>query len=425
MATNTVTNIPMRAVFNVPLLQGQVVIVSPTFPLNGIPAANSRFYFKILDFDGNTVYQNPAYDGTPDYADPDLLGTGLTTWLNPLIDIPTNSNTSSTLGIVTGQYTVTVLQRDNTQVVTDLFTQSFTKSYDYVRPVQSVNVDIDIFTPLLTLTDETNYTVTDPQSGSPLSPTNFSWNWKLFYPSVLELSPLTSTAIGLQTDVFYEGPHEWSLSAGTAVQGLRYDYTTSDATCVFRVIDYIVSTGDFKVDASSLCDLYCCLKAVESRYYSVFQGNETASVVADAMNTFQTCMAYNALINQAVKCGSYDDVEGYIEKIRFIAKCADDCGCGEDGFPRQITGIGSPNITQRIEEVADGATNVFPTSTADKNKLKNKSFVNGNFIVFDEDSMIPSEIGSGSGLSFSTTTGECTLNYTPTAGNVLTFQIIK
>lgn len=421
MATVSVTNISFRPQFNVILMLGNVVVIDPTtFPLNGISAADSRFYFKITDFNGDTVYQNPAFDSVPDYTDPDLNGSALTTWLNDLIPLPVNSNNT----VVTGLYTATVLQRDNTQAVTDLFTREITKTYDYVAPAQTINETIDIFQPLLTLTDNTNYAVIDPQDNSSLLPLNFSWNWQLIYPQ--NIGTITSTSQFLQTAVFYEGIQQWSFSAGTELSGLRYDYKTSASDCFFRVLDYITSTGWFEVPVSNLCDLYCCLKSVTDRYLQARAGNQSVAVLQSLRNDMNDCMSIKLLINEAVVCGSYDEVEQYIEDIKAIAKCSDDCSCGEDGFPRQITGIGNPTITQKIEEIADGATTVFPTATNDKNKLKNKSFTDNNMAIFDETDMIPGFASGGGALAtFSASTGEFTLNYTPSAGSRITIPIYK
>ena len=417
MATNTVTNIPIIAKFynltNVspntfPNVVGLINTV--IFPLNGISAANSRFYFKIVDFNGDTVYQNEAFDGSPTYSNPDVLGANLDTWVNSAPLAPCDSNRN----ILKGIYTFTVIQRDESQSVTDLFTRTMSVDYNYDRPDVVVTPSINIFTPSIVLTDVTTYNVIDGTTSNPITPT-ITRAWKFYYPSVLDINPITGTGSTFTTYIFYEGDQEWKLTST-----LTYSFDTPEAQDSLLVLDTIVTTDVIDIP-DSLCDLFCCATSVESRFWAA-KGTAAQSAIA---TQFYGVGSYMSLISNALICGSTKNVSTWMSRAKEVANCDDECDCGNDsGLPRQITGFGNPTITSKIEGTTSGTSAIFPVDVADKNRLIGKSWTNGEIQLYIDGIMFAA-VGSSSTATFSSTTGEFTTSFTPSSGLAWTIQILK
>ncbi len=411
MATVAVTNIPAQTWINNSNAQWVGNIPSSvTDPLNGIAISNSRWYFKMVDFNGDTVYQNSAFNSTPAYTTPDLSGI-TATWLTSIPVMPT----SSAGKIIKGLYTVYCIQRDQTQVVTDLFLQTFTFNFQYEPVTISVQTTIQLFNPpSISITDLTNYNLKDPQDGAWITPT-LARAWSLYYPSSLERTKVTSTSISVQTNDVWSGSWEVALDST-----LVYTFDTSVAANFLLILDLVEYVNDdIRIPNTNLNSLYCCVKHAEDRY------KQSIGTQAEAQNlsAFSTAMDYYTLIGAAIQNGVYANVMQYIEDLKEVAQCNDECDCNDDG-PEQLTGWGTQNITQKIEEIADGATAAFPTELADQAILKNKSYANNDFALFDSGTLIPS-MGAGSTMTFNATTGICTLNYTPSNGSVITILIFK
>lgn len=416
MATQTVTNIPFSVQFfdltnfntvtepkvNATLTSGV------TFPLNGISAANSRFYYKIVDFNGDTVYQNEAFDSTPVYSNPDVLGAAPTTWANANPEAPNDSNNN----VLQGEYTFTVLQRDDSQGITDLFTRDVVFDFQYDRPDENVEKSVNIFTPSIVLTDSTSYGVVNPLDDSVVNP-SLTRAWKFYYPSILDLSPVTGSGSSLTVYKFYPGHQEYKLTVDAVY---TYDMTSSIDEGV--VTDSIVTTDDIPIP-KDLCSLFCCVSEVEDRYWESRGTSAMPSAAAD----FNAVGAYMAMINSALLCGNTETVGTWMEHVQEIANCDDDCSCDDDGLPRQITGFGNPTITEKIEELADGSTTVFPTDVANQNILKNKDWDLGE-IAISVEGVIVGKLGNST-ATFDSTTGKFTLNWTPSTGVNVTIQIFK
>jgi len=93
MANVAVTNINAGLSFILYLTPKQLVaeVVGNTFPLNGISAANSQFFFWFVDYNGDDIYKNPAFNTVPSYTTPDIIGSSPATWITGVPVCPVNS----------------------------------------------------------------------------------------------------------------------------------------------------------------------------------------------------------------------------------------------------------------------------------------------------------------------------------------------
>lgn len=414
MADVAVTNIPSALTFLLDDTQLVGIIeTTAVYPLNGISQANSRFYFKITDLNGDIIYQNSAFNSTPDYTDPDILGASGTTWVNTPPTIPTTSDGE----VVKGQYTVYLKQRDQSQVVTDIFTENYTVDYQYDSPVLTFEKSIQLFNPpQILVTDVTNYAIKDYLTGEQSNPILQTRAWNLYYPPSLQFSPITSTGVSVQAQNVWSGNYEVVLSTA-----LRYLLSSSLSGCHLSIWQTLDLTDAFGVPKTNENQFYCCLKTAENRYYSSI-GTE-----AEMPNlvVFNTVSAYETLILTAIRNGSYDKVATYIERARKLANCDDDCECNDDDAPEQLTGWGTQVIPYDLTDVAPGGSaSTFPLTETDRNALKNKTLA--DFMVFDGELYVPTVSNAGSYItSFNSTSGTYTLNYVPTAGNIISTRVIK
>lgn len=415
MAATAVTNITTNLVFLLYQTPKELIanLDGASFPLNGISAANSQFFYKFVDYNGDTIYANPAFDSVPDYTTPDILGSAPTTWLTDTPVCPTNSDGS----VVTGQYTLYVIQRDASGVVTDTFTQNFTCEFQYERPTINLEPTIQVFNPpTLSVVDLTNYVIADPLTSALVSPTTNSREWSLQYPGSTGLEPVTSTGSSVQTNYLESGYYCATMSTTM----LFYKFSTSNSICQMRVREIFSSSNDdIYVPDTSLGAMYCCLKHAEARYYaSIGTQNEPM-----AEKRYVLACSYKTLINTAIQHGSYNDIVTYINRMKEVSGC-DDCNCDDNNAAIPLTGWGTQTLNGRIDETATGSTATFPLSAANAARLKNLSYEDGDFIVYDSGTII-GNTGAGSTYTHNENTGYGVFNYTPSAGSIITFIIIK
>jgi len=109
-----------------------------------------------------------------------------------------------------------------------------------------------------------------------------------------------------------------------------------------------------------LCNVYCCLKALNTRYEEAKCMNK--SLAENYKNKIEDVTRLVTLYNQSVACGLNDDADGYLTEIKNISECNTECDCyGVDGAPALVPIVsGTSSVSY---ELAAASSNLRITST--------------------------------------------------------------
>ena len=317
-------------------------------------------YFKIISPDGSVFYQNAAFDTVPDYTSEDIdINNGDTTNIETgvIIQVPTSSSL-----LVNGTYTIYFMIRDTGTSLN--YTNSKTFDVSYTKPTGIASLEADVYTPELTLSDDTNYTISI--NGATISP-SVTRASTIYYPA--GLGTVTGTGATLSTQYFYTGTQDGKIIATC---------TWNIGSNVYIVDEVVSITELLVVAAQSLCDAYCAVKSLYDRWQAALGANLTTA--ATLQMNFNISMSILSLIKQAYACGEVADVDNYFVVLAKYAP--DNCGCSSSNNPQLITAIGSP--TAPFNTILNGTT---APSDSDGN--------NGDFYINTANSNIHLYIKSG------------------------------
>ena len=84
-----------------------------------------------------------------------------------------------------------------------------------------------------------------------------------------------------------------------------------------------------------LCDVYCCLKALNLRYEDAKCKNK--DLAEEYKDKIEDVTRLVTLYSQALDCGNTADAEVYLNDIKNISECSAECNCyGEGSAPANI-----------------------------------------------------------------------------------------
>ena len=100
--------------------------------------------------------------------------------------------------------------------------------------------------------------------------------------------------------------------------------------------DKIIGAASVKIDSDvGICDIYCCLKALNDRYEQAKCKNK--ELAEDYKVKIEDVTRLVTLYIQAISCGLTADASCYINDIKNISECGTECSCyGETDVPANI-----------------------------------------------------------------------------------------
>lgn len=256
-----------------------------------------------------------------------------------------------------GKYTITYKVFNSALSVTYTKTLEFT--FNYKKPTAKITSEADVIAPLFVTTDETNYTVNG------ITPT-IDREMILQFPEGSGASPITNTTTAtIVTSTFYTGAQVTTIN--------------NDVTYVFSdgliVVDTVTGAKEITVDASLLCDVFCCVNSLNTKLEKYRNTNQ--AMFNSTLNIFLQVGSKVALLREAVDCGKQESVNKLINEIRTLADCEEDCGC-TDGAPRLVTGLGAINVNV---DVVSGGTPVIVTSATEGGITTYTVTLDSNFVT--------------------------------------------
>lgn len=227
------------------------------------------------------------------------------------IDLPLDSDGE----ILLGQYTVTVRYYDHTVIPPDLYDGgTITNIYNFQCPCPEpdLSIVVDCGNSTITVTDDTDYGA---------NVTSLSRVMKLYPPPVLNLPPYTTSASTLTvTGIFTK---TWTAEVITDVV-----YTFPDGSSLAK---QIVGVKEFDVECDDdVCKILCCIRNLKNTYDRLLCKNPIAAqaLYDDKLGPIQL----NAMLFQLyTRCGDSTKAASYLQEIKEISNCTDDCaGCDND-----------------------------------------------------------------------------------------------
>lgn len=307
---------------------------SDPYTAASIPLSGVRGVFEITSPSGVVVYNNTTYGAGSDIVANIALFNAIT------IPLPNLANQAPEQGVYSVTYTVQINDGSNPIYY---ITETRSLDFDYESPTASIVPQVDCIQPLISVSDSTDYVVNS------ITP-SYNRTLTLQYPANSGGATITNTTSStITSDELYNG-----LQVATVSTILSYEMDTD-----LYVVDTVSGTKSINVDCSYVCQLYCCLKSLNSR-------KENARGVNDYLfqqleSQFTDCMNILELLFLAIDCGKQEDANNYISKIKQIADCSDDCSC-TDGTPSRVTGLGIQNVN--VEVVSGGSPITVSSNTS-------------------------------------------------------------
>lgn len=312
MALTTVT---FNSYFRYDLATKQISFTDTTdYVGQGTAAANVTIVVKnVTAPTSGTIYTNTNHSA-PD-IDPDVS-------LDSTIVIPVPLDING--NIEQGSWSVTLEYKDT--VVTATVEKTVTFTLSYASPSISIGMDVDCFTPVLTATDLSSYTV------SGVDPT-ITRAFEINYPASMQLAAVTGTANILSTNTFYTVTDQTIEHSSSLTSTLEYDFGDG-----WYVNDIITGSEFIGVACpADICDIYCCIKAQFNRWEEAKSISDSAAQIEYSKLEQVTSLAQ--MVMMSIKCGKSSDASLFTAQILKIANCDAGCGCS-DGTPSVVTGLG-------------------------------------------------------------------------------------
>jgi hypothetical protein len=110
-------------------------------------------------------------------------------------------------------------------------------------------------------------------------------------------------------------------------------YTFPDGLIVY---DFVTGIQEVVVDCTDTCAIYCCVRSIEQQMNAAMTTNVTR--YEELTHLFTQIMSLVGLVSLARTCNKGADISGYLNLIKSLANCTDDCSCGTN--PSLVTGLG-------------------------------------------------------------------------------------
>lgn len=220
-----------------------------------------------------------------------------------------------------------------------VYSKTKTVTYSDLVPVVSIGVEVDCFCGNLLSSDLTDYT----------GATIVSRTHTVKYPAALSINDVVSSGAVITVTPIYT--KTWTTIVETEL--------TIDIGGGNTISAIITGSKDTVVECDlSLCDISCCMLALNNRYLD----NRTANPPLAAKNfaDLTRMMQLAQMFRMAYECDQHDEAAEFLSEIKKVGNCTDACTCSDDQ-PQQVIPIcgGSVNNVQVIAGTGITVTTTF------------------------------------------------------------------
>lgn len=294
--------------------------------------SHDQFIFKIVSPSGDILHQNTGYPS--DFSDPDVdTSTSLTI----------NLDTDSSGKIVNGSYSIMGGWNDD-EVVTEI---DEIVNYCYQAITPEIEVTHDCYDSSITLTDNTDYTLTC--AGTTITPSEKTRVLKLEYPDNIEGgSPADQTETVADTLVvtpIYTQNWEASLDVDL-VYDIPVDLNVDDLLEVEVFIELYDHENHYVECDDCLCELYNCINQLFTQWMNSIGVNPATAKVYETQ-VLKLLSLYN-LYYMAERCGETDKLSDLCTQIVALVNLTGCTCCDADDEPAystRVVPVGSASST--------------------------------------------------------------------------------
>ncbi len=349
----------------------------------GLDSTLVKGVFRIVDPNGNTIHNNNSF------TSPDINGAVTLQYSGLALPLDINGN------IVQGKYTFYYSIKYDSAIVYVAPTAYAT--YSDIFPEIAIEVEVDCFCGLLESIDATSY--------GPTAIINERTH-TVVYPAALNISDIVSQNAVVTVSPIYT--QTW-----TTIIETNLTYTLPDGSTVDVIL---TGSKETVVDCDlSLCQISCCLLALNNRYINARTTNPVdAGIYLAALNR---AVQLVQLFRMAQECSQTTAAANALTEIRQVADCTEGCGCGDDTIPQQIIPLCSSGGGSNITVVA-GTGITVTTSTVGGSVQYSVAISTAVMNIIN--SLAPVNVVAGTGISVVKTTPGGVDTYTIT--NTSTFD---
>lgn len=219
-----------------------------------------------------------------------------------------------------GKYTIVYTVYDSVAMQYYIITNIYI--FNYNSPLVCIQQTVDCLSPLFTSKDITNYAING------VNPVISSYTNSIYYPNGTagQGNPTIGTSLVVTSSQFWPG-------ATTSEISTTATYTFSDGLIV---IDIITGSKTIQVDCRDICSLTCCINALIKRMEDAQLVNEEEYL--NLKLDFSTVMSFVGKIMLDIRCGNPKNISCYIDEIKRLTNCTDDCKCSDTNLT-QISGL--------------------------------------------------------------------------------------
>lgn len=276
------------------------------------------------------------------------------------------------------------------------YTKTATVTYADTVPVVCITVTVDCFCGNLSSQDDTDYTGT----------TIVSRTHTVKYPAALNKADIVSSgATVLVTPIFTK---TWTSIVETTL--------TVDLGSGNTIQAIITGSKETIVDCDlSLCDISCCLLALDNRYKDARTENPTLAdkYFKDLTRMIQLVAEFRMFY----ECDQHDAAAACLAEIKKIGNCTDACTCSGDEASQVIPLCGG-NVNN--VQVVQG-TGIVVTTTFQNNNYVYQVSLSASMLAIIN-SMVPTALVAGTGITITSAIVAGVKTWTVTASSPYTAQ---
>ena len=196
-------------------------------------------------------------------------------------------------------------------------------TYSFTEPTVSLGLVASTNASQITSTDSTDYT-----SSGAYTLISQTRTHQLYPPQ---------GAVDASTGALLPSPVDSGSNSTITYTGITTGVWTSDSESVleyslagnsgsYYILTTITGFANTNVVSDiGLCDVYCCLKALNLRYEDAKCKNKSLAV--DYKDKIEEVTRLVTLYRQALDCGNTSDAEVYLNDIKNVSECSTECNC--------------------------------------------------------------------------------------------------
>tara|TARA_A100001391_G_scaffold177346_3_gene141106 strand:- start:5215 stop:6843 length:1629 start_codon:yes stop_codon:yes gene_type:complete len=232
-----------------------------------------------------------------------------------------------------------------------VYTETYAFDYSFSLPTASVGLSATMSASLLTSTDSTVY-------GGSYTNDSLTRTHSI-HPPAGAVDPLGAAIpdpadTGSTATITYTGitTGTWSSTVSTFGEWSTGQMASGHQTSKHYVTGTVTGGATTTINSDlGLCDVYCCLKALNDRYEQAKCKNKDLAEEYKAKIEDVTRLV--TLFVQAVSCGLTGDASCYLTDIKNISECGTECKCyGDSSVPANIPIVSTTNTKSYVLETS-------------------------------------------------------------------------